>query len=149
MKYDSNLYLLNSIRSHIAVITNTVLSLSCVIAGTVVNELPAKTVLYGAATVSSANGLMALRSKRQLSSAQEDVADVSDQIRTNDIYQRLQQGDQPYDYTAQTYNYLVGELGRGISKDEALAMLSKDRGQAMLMWAELEQRYGKLPTGDY
>lgn len=150
MKYDSNLYLISSIRARVAVLTNAALALSCAIAGfTTRVEMPRR-VLLGSAVVAAVNGMLALRTQEEHTRANADVADLSDQIRTNTIYQRLTNGDTPStDYSAQLYNYIVMELGRGCPKDEVLMTLDRDREKAVQMWDRLESQYGKLPAGDY
>lgn len=148
MKYNSNLFYITALRSRIAVITNTVLALTCVITATVTEDEVPKRVLYGVAISSSVNGLLARKSQDAHQKAQEDVADISDQVRTNDIYNRLQ-GQEGTDLSGQVFTYLVEQSGRGKSKDEMLRSLHTDRAKALQLWSELEQRYGKIPTGEY
>jgi hypothetical protein len=149
MKYDSNLFFITALRSRISVITNAALALTCVITGTLTEAEVPKRVLYGVAMASSFNGLLALKSQEAHQKAQEDVADISDQVRTNDIYQRLQGHGEGTDLSGQVYNYLVDQSGQGKTKDEMLRSLHTDRAKALQLWLELEQRYGKIPTGDF
>ena len=149
MRYNSNLFYITALRSRIAVITNAALALTCVITATVTKAEVPKRVLYGVAMASSFNGLLALKSQEAHQKAQEDVADISDQVRTNDIYQRLQSGDQTPDLSAQVYNYCIDQLGQGKPKDAVLLSLHPDRAKALELWSQLETRYGRLPTGDF
>ena len=145
--YNDQLYLLNSIRTRVAVITNTALSLTCVIAGVVSEDVIAKSVWWGCGAVSATAGLVSLSKYEDNRRASSDVTVVSDQVRTNDLYARLSQGDEPYDYSRQAYNYLVTELGKGTAREALLTSLDPNPSRAIKVWGELEQRYGKLPTG--
>lgn len=145
--YNDQLYLLNSIRTRVAVITNTALSLTCVIAGVVSEDVTSKSVWWGCGAVSATAGLVSSGKYEDNQRAASDVTVVSDQVRTNELYTRLSQGDPPFDYSRQAYNYIVMELGKGTAREALLNNLDPNPTRAIKVWAELEQRYGKLPTG--
>ncbi len=146
-RYDSNVWYITALRARLAVLANGALSLTCLIAGVLTPYRSNATVYYGVSAATATLGLMAHRTQELHQGIQNDIADVSDQVRTNSIYQRLEHGD--LDYTASVYNYMVMQLGQGVPKGELLRALDKDEAVASAMWRELEQRYGKLPTGEY
>lgn len=145
-KYDSNLYFILYLRTRAIVITSTVLSLLCLVGAVTSKSEAHKRLFYGSTVITSINGLMSTRSQESLAKAQEDVSDVSDQVRTNELYSNVIT-NQPRDYTPQLYNYIVMLLGQGRSVDEVLDTLSKNRAEAMAILNELEMTHGKLPTG--
>lgn len=146
-KYDDQLYLLNALRSQATVYLNTTLSIGCLCIALQNGNVITKAMGYGGGIVSSIAGLVAMSRHRDNVSAHEDVVAVSDQVRTNDLYRRLSTGDEPYDYTKHAYNYIVMQLGRGVTTAELLATLDNDPVRAKKVWDELEARYGRLPTG--